>query len=151
MNDKCQSNYELLEIPKNLIIVDPRFWQRNYSSINAWISCRYQTRRAYCMLLTTFTLSLAAKATMSAQETMPGQASSSFFLASSMTSKPRRVKFGIAVFSGCGLLAVGCRRTEPSHPCKPAAMIKFSKTTQLVVATANLSQQLCQRSQIWRT
>ncbi len=102
------------------------------------------------MLLTTFTLSLAAKATMSAQETMPGQASSSFFLASSMTSKPRRVKFGIAVFSGCGLLAVGCRRTEPSHPCKPAAMIKFSKTRQLVVATANLSQQPCQRSQIWR-
>ncbi len=103
------------------------------------------------MLLTTFTLSLAAKATMSAQETMPGQASSSFVLASSMTSKPRRVKFGIAVFSGCGLLGVACRRTEPSHPCKPVAMINFSNTRQLVVATANLSQQLCQRSQIWKT
>ncbi|KAK9110653.1 hypothetical protein Sjap_018713 [Stephania japonica] len=49
---------------------------------------------------------------MSAQETMPGQEASSCFLASSMTSKPLRRRFGNADFSVLGPLM----RMEASQP-----------------------------------
>ncbi|KAM3405462.1 hypothetical protein ACQJBY_008130 [Aegilops geniculata] len=61
--------------------------------------------------------SRAAKATMSAQETMPGQAASRASLMASISSKPRRVgSFGGLSFSGVGLNGVGSRRTEASQP-----------------------------------
>ncbi|GJN03310.1 hypothetical protein PR202_ga20740 [Eleusine coracana subsp. coracana] len=58
-------------------------------------------------------------ARMSAHETVPGQASSSFSLILSMTSKPRRLALVFAFFSTIviSLLSVESNRMEPSHPC----------------------------------
>uniref|UniRef100_A0A0A9EDH7 Uncharacterized protein n=2 Tax=Arundo donax TaxID=35708 RepID=A0A0A9EDH7_ARUDO len=77
-------------------------------------------------------LSRAAKATMSAQETVLGHWASMAALAASMTSKPRRLGLlGMASFSAV-LFGVESISTEPSQPCtkqswkcrrmRPAAM-----------------------------
>ncbi|KAH0462202.1 hypothetical protein IEQ34_009777 [Dendrobium chrysotoxum] len=61
--------------------------------------------------------SRAAKATMSAQETVLGHLASTADLAASITSKPRKLGlFGGASFSAV-LLAVESISTEPSQPC----------------------------------
>lgn len=65
-------------------------------------------------LLTAATMSRATRARMSEQETLPGHAFSSAAFTLSMTSKPRRLKFGDATFSGMFLASF--RRTEPSQP-----------------------------------
>lgn len=59
------------------------------------------------------TASLAAKATMSAQETTPGQTLSSFDLASSIISKPPTPKFPPAPPSPSAPLLI---RIDPSQP-----------------------------------
>lgn len=61
------------------------------------------------------TASLVARVRMSAQETIEGQFCSKILLASSMTSYPRTVWFGIAVFSDV-LLLVGSISIEASQP-----------------------------------
>ncbi|CAA6653935.1 unnamed protein product [Spirodela intermedia] len=61
-------------------------------------------------------LSREAKVRISAQETTPGHAASMASLAASITSRPRRVKLGIASFSDW-LSGVESRSTEASHPC----------------------------------
>ncbi|WVZ05887.1 hypothetical protein V8G54_019233 [Vigna mungo] len=63
----------------------------------------------------TETASLAANASMSAHDTVPGHFSSNAAFMSSMTSKPDRDKFGIESFSAV-LLAVESSKTEPSQP-----------------------------------
>lgn len=63
------------------------------------------------------TESLAAKATISAQETTPGQVFSRLVLTSSITSNPARDWFGIASFSAL-LFAVESSSIEPSQPCR---------------------------------
>jgi len=57
--------------------------------------------------------SLAANATMSAQETTPGQDPSNCALAFSITSNPLTPSCPNAFFSDCGPLSI---RIEPSHP-----------------------------------
>lgn len=60
---------------------------------------------------------LAARATVSAQETVCGHASSSAALISSMTSNPlREFLLGIAFFSLASAL-LSSSRTDASHPC----------------------------------
>jgi hypothetical protein len=54
---------------------------------------------------------------MSAHDTTPGQARSSFAFTRSTVPKPRKVRFGIASFSDGSPGTVLFRRTEPSHPC----------------------------------
>ena len=54
---------------------------------------------------------------MSAQETVPGQAASTWDLMASMTSKPRReLALGAAFFSPVSV-AESSRSTDASHPC----------------------------------
>lgn len=65
--------------------------------------------------ITIVTASRAAKARMSAQETMPGHATSKAAFAASMTWKPLRLWLGIASFSA-GIPFVEFSSTEPSHP-----------------------------------
>lgn len=68
------------------------------------------------ILLTISMLSLAAKATISAQETTPRHKASSIVLALSMTSNPLRLGlFGGASFSAL-FEAVESMRTEASQP-----------------------------------
>jgi hypothetical protein len=63
-------------------------------------------------------LSRAAKARMSAHETVLGHLASIAFFAASMTSNPRRLGLlGMASFSAV-LFAVESIRTEPSQPCR---------------------------------
>lgn len=65
---------------------------------------------------TTRTASLAANTRRSAQDTTPGQTSSSSDLMASITSKPFKDRFGDASFSEvCASSA--SRRTDASHPC----------------------------------
>lgn len=59
--------------------------------------------------------SLATKARMSAQETMPGHSASTTLFTLSMKSKPLRVRFGVPSFSAW-LLEVESIRTDPSQP-----------------------------------
>jgi len=61
------------------------------------------------------TASLAANATISAQETTPGQDASNCALALSITSYPLTPWCGDAVFSGFWVLLISI---EPSHPWK---------------------------------
>lgn len=60
------------------------------------------------------------RAKISAHDTTPGQARSSFAFTRSIVPKPRKVRFGIASFSvgTPGMLLF--RRTEPSQPCSIA-------------------------------
>lgn len=64
------------------------------------------------------TESLAARATMSAQETTPGHSFSTRALMPSMKPKPRTLRFGGETFSVWLALAVFVElsKTEPSHP-----------------------------------
>ena len=66
------------------------------------------------MDLTNSTASLAAKATMSAQETVPGQKNSSTLLAESITENPARDVFAGSLRS----VPFPCRSTDASQPCK---------------------------------
>ncbi|KAL9267080.1 hypothetical protein AKJ16_DCAP24193 [Drosera capensis] len=70
------------------------------------------------LLLTISILSLAAKATMSAQETTPLQAASSLAFALSMISNPRRL--GLLAGESFSALFEGVESmsTDPSQPCK---------------------------------
>lgn len=63
------------------------------------------------------TESLAAKAKISAQDTIPAHSFSTADLISSTTSKPDKDRFGIAAFSAV-LFAVEFNSTDPSQPCK---------------------------------
>ena len=63
------------------------------------------------------TESLAAKAKISAQDTIPAHSLSTAALISSITSKPDRVRFGIASFSAV-LFCVEFNNTDPSQPCE---------------------------------
>ena len=65
--------------------------------------------------LTQKTASLAAMASISAQDTTPGHVASIFFFASSMISYPRRLRFAGESFSAV-LSFVESSRTEASHP-----------------------------------
>lgn len=65
---------------------------------------------------TRMTLSLAARTTISAQETTRGQAASSSDLMISITSSPFKSKLGVAAFS-LSMPTAGSSRTEASHPC----------------------------------
>lgn len=67
------------------------------------------------IMVTVETASLAANANMSAQETVLAHFSSTAFFMSLMTSKPAKVKLGIASFSAV-LLLVELNKTEPSQP-----------------------------------
>ena len=72
----------------------------------------------YEMLPVRLMLSRAAKATMSAQETVRGQLRSTAALAASITSKPRRLGlFGGASRSVLPPAGFTVRRTEASQPC----------------------------------
>ena len=73
------------------------------------------------LIMWTFTVttmeSLATKAMISAQETMPGHSASSKLFTLSMKSNPLTVKFGEASFSvWFPVLEVKFRRTDPSQP-----------------------------------
>jgi len=71
----------------------------------------------YGIKLTATTESRAATATISAQETTPGQTASTLVLMSSITSKPlKEFTFAPADFSPVKL-EVSSNRTEASHPC----------------------------------
>jgi len=63
----------------------------------------------------TETVSLAANANISAQDTVPGHLASNASLMSSMTSKPAKDKLGMESFSAV-LVAVESSKTEPSQP-----------------------------------
>ncbi|OAY84397.1 hypothetical protein ACMD2_02060 [Ananas comosus] len=72
--------------------------------------------------ITKKTPSRAARARMSAHETVALQAASTFDLMVSMTSKPRtEFRFGKAFFSPVKV-AVSSKRIEPSQPCKNSAV-----------------------------
>ena len=63
-------------------------------------------------------LSLAARARMSAQDTVPLQAASTLVFMASITSKPlAELLFGTAVFSPVKV-AVSSNSIDPSQPCK---------------------------------
>jgi hypothetical protein len=69
------------------------------------------------MILTVATMeSLATKARVSAQETIPGHSASRRLLTLSMKSKPLIVRFGVASFSAW-LFDVEFTSTDPSQPC----------------------------------
>ncbi len=73
------------------------------------------------------TLVSAANATMSAHDTMPGQTSSTWAFAVSITAKPWRVWLGIASFSDGESI-----RTDASQPClinSPATEGKFANVS----------------------
>jgi hypothetical protein len=72
--------------------------------------------------------SLAASATMSAQETTPGQTASSTALAVSMTSKPPSDPFGPASFSAV-LPTVESISSDASHPYVHESARRPSTTT----------------------
>ena len=59
--------------------------------------------------------SLATKATISAQETMPGHSASTKLFTLSMKSNPLSVKFGAATFS-VWFPEVKFKSTDPSQP-----------------------------------
>lgn len=89
-----------------------------YSCISVFIGNVNSVRflGAYSKILTvTTTESLATRAMMSAQETIPGQAASTVALTLSTKSNPLRVRFGVAAFS-VWLLEVEFRRTDASQP-----------------------------------
>lgn len=88
----------------------PQFYQALYSYHKQQKLSRFDVS-----YLTATTASLAARATMSAQETTPGQRASTCLFMSSMTSNPRReFLFPKASFSPFG----PSRSTEASHPCR---------------------------------
>lgn len=68
-----------------------------------------------CIITWKETESLATKANMSAQETTPGQVSSSWTLISSMIPNPARPRFVAAAFSAV-LFGVESINIEPSQP-----------------------------------
>lgn len=69
--------------------------------------------------LTIKTASLTARVSISAQETVDGQAFSTLAFIASMTSKPlAEFLFGKAFFSPLKVL-VSSSNTDPSHPCVP--------------------------------
>lgn len=68
------------------------------------------------IIFTSATLSLAAKATTSAQETTPGHMDSSRVFALSMTSKPRRLGLFIGESFSAVFPGVESIKTDPSHP-----------------------------------
>jgi len=62
-------------------------------------------------------LSRAAKAKMSAHDTVLGHAASTCFLASSITSNPRKLGLLMKLSrSAIGLPGIDASNTEPSHP-----------------------------------
>ena len=63
----------------------------------------------------TETASLAANASMSAQDTVLGHFASTALFMASMTSNPAKDRFGIASLSAV-LLAVELNKTDPSQP-----------------------------------
>ena len=71
----------------------------------------------FLRILTVATMeSLATKARVSAQETIPGHSASRRLLTLSMKSKPLSVRFGVASFSAW-LFDVEFTSTDPSQPC----------------------------------
>lgn len=70
--------------------------------------------------------SRVAKAIISAQETIDGHAASSLFLALSITSNPRTVRFGPAAFSD-GLFLVESISIDASQPYNIKKMLDVEK------------------------
>lgn len=85
-------------------------------------------------------LSLAAKTTASAQETTPGQASSSSNLMISITSKPFNDSLGGDSFSLC-IPSTESSKTEASHPCYLALIHSKTTSHQLVFINENFTRQ----------
>lgn len=66
-------------------------------------------------VFTKTTTSLATTATVSAQDTIPGQAASNLALTLSIALNPLRLKFGMESLSA-GFAAVPFNKTDPSQP-----------------------------------
>lgn len=86
------------------------------SAFSETVPSRRPAGTEYLMPPSLKALSRAAKARMSAQETVCGQSDSSSVFAESMTSKPRR----LGLFAGCsfsaGFSGVESRSTDASQP-----------------------------------
>ena len=87
---------------------------------------RHRETEHRCGLVTSTTASLAAMASKSAQETVPGHSASSFSLILSTSSNPfSELTFWSACFSPI-MVAVSSSSTDPSHPCKNRAEFRCS-------------------------